>query len=101
MLVVTEFAAAAIRHLLQVCNAPDDAGLRIAGASHGGPLKARLAREPALQDTVVIAANGARVFLDRTAADLLRDKILDVTIGVHGRVEFFPTDAPQPVEPGR
>ena len=44
---------------------------------------------------------GARVFLDRAAADLLRDKILDVTIGVHGRVEFFPADAPQPAEPGR
>lgn len=100
-MLVTDFAATAIRHLLRVCNAPDDAGLRIARVSHGGPLRARLAREPALTDTVVVAADGARVFLDKAAADFLRDKILDVTIGVHGRLEFFPTDAPQSVEPGR
>jgi Fe-S cluster assembly iron-binding protein IscA len=101
MLIVTDFAAAAIRHLLDGCNAPDDAGLRIARASSAGPLKARLARAPAPEDTVVIAADGARVFLDRAAVNLLGDKILDVSIGVHGRVVFFPADARQPVEPGR
>ena len=101
MLIVTDFAAAAIRHLLEGCNAPDDAGLRIARASYRGPLKTRLAREPALEDTVVIAADGARVFPDKAAAALLRNKILDVTIGVHGRVELFPADAPLPAEPGR
>jgi iron-sulfur cluster assembly protein len=101
MLIVTDFAAAAIRHLIDGCNAPDDAGLRIARASSAGPLKARLARGPAPEDTVVIAAYGARVFLDKAAANLLGDKILDVSIGVHGRVVFFPADARQPVEPGR
>jgi iron-sulfur cluster assembly protein len=100
MLVVTDFAAAAIRHLLEECNAPDDAGLRIARASSTGPLTARLARAPAPEDTVVIAADGARVFLDKAAAQLLGDKILDVSIGVRGRLEFFPVDSRQSVEPG-
>ena len=101
MLIVTDFAAAAIRHLLEGCNAPDDAGLRIGHGSSVGVLKARLARAPAPQDTVVIAAYGARVFLDEAATHLLGDKILDVTIGVRGRVEFFTADAPQRVRRGR
>jgi iron-sulfur cluster assembly protein len=101
MLIVTDFAAAAIRHLLEECNAPDDAGLRIARTSSAGALTARLARAPAPEDTVVTAADGARVFLDKAAANLLGDKVLDVTIGVHGRLEFFPADSRQSADPGR
>jgi iron-sulfur cluster assembly protein len=100
MLTVTDFAAAAIRHLLERSNA-SGGGLRIARASTGGPLKVFLAQAPAPDDTVVFAADGVRVFLDEEAAGLLGDKMLDVTIGVRGRIEFFTTDARQPIEPGR
>jgi len=101
MLTVTDFAAAAIRHLLERSKAPYDAGLRLAWAPSARSLKVRLARVPAPGDKVVVAAYGARVFLDEAAAGLLGDKILDVTIGVRGRVEFFAADARQPIEPGR
>jgi Fe-S cluster assembly iron-binding protein IscA len=99
MLIVTDFAAAAIRHLLERSNAPDDAGLRISKAATRTSLKVHLKRAPAPDDTVVIANNGARVFLDEWAARLLDKKILDVTLGEGGRVEFFATRTRQPIEP--
>lgn len=101
MLTVTDFAAAAIRHLLERSNAPQDAGLRIARVATTRSLKVRLAREPAPGDTIVVADDGTRVFLDRTAVRLLDGHFLDVTLGVGGRVEFFTAKAAQPVEPGR
>lgn len=101
MVTITDFAAAAIRHLLERCDAPEDAGLRVARAATPQSLKVRLAREPATEDIVIVASYGARVFLDRTAARLLEGKTLDVTLGVGGRVEFFTGRARQPIEPGR
>ena len=101
MLTVTDFAAAAIRHLLERSNASEEAGLRIARGLARGRLKVGLARAPASGDTVVVAAAGVRVFLDESAASLLDGKMLDATLGVGGRVDFFATDAREPVEPGR
>jgi iron-sulfur cluster assembly protein len=74
--------------------------LRIARAATTQSLDVRLKRAPAPGDTVVIAAYGARVFLDETAASMLDEKILDVTLGAGGRFEFFTADARQPIEPG-
>jgi iron-sulfur cluster assembly protein len=99
MLIVTDFAAAAIGHLLERSNAPDGAGLRISRAATRTSLKVHLKRGPAPDDTIVIANNGARVFLDGWASNLLDQKILDVTLGEGGRVEFFATQARQPIEP--
>jgi Fe-S cluster assembly iron-binding protein IscA len=101
VLIVSDFAAVAIRHLLEQYHVPPGAGLRIARAATTRSLKVRFASAPAPEDTVVIAADGARVFLDRAAASLLDGKVLVVTIGARGRVEFFTADAGQRVEPGR
>lgn len=101
MLAITDFAAAAIHHLLERSDAPPDAGLRIARTSPLRSLEVRLARAPAADDKVITADNGARVFLDDAAAGILRESTLDVTIGVGGHVEFFTTRARQPIEPGR
>lgn len=101
MLSVTDFAAAAIVHLLERHHAPDRAGLRIAWAPATRSMTVRLARGPAPDDTVITARNGAHVFLDPAAAGHLDGKILDVTLGVRGRIEFFTTRAAQPIEPGR
>lgn len=101
MLTVTDFAAAAIRHLLERRNAAAGSGLRLAQASGSRPLQAILAPAPAPRDTLVVAANGARVFLDEAAVSLLNGKILDVALGVGGRIEFFTVDAREPIEPGR
>jgi iron-sulfur cluster assembly protein len=101
MLTVTDFAAAAIRHLLERSNASDEAGLRIARGLTTRRLRVGLVREPASGDTVIIAAAGVRVFLDESAASLLNGQILDGTLGVGGRVDFFTTEAREPAEPGR
>lgn len=101
MLTITDFAAAAIHHQLERSDAPADAGLRIARTSPIRSLEVRLARAPEPGDTIVIAPNGARVFLDEAAASLLSETVLDVTIGVGGHVEFFTTKVRQPIEPGR
>jgi Fe-S cluster assembly iron-binding protein IscA len=96
MLSVTDFAAAAIHHLIERARAPAEAGLRIACDSTASPLRARVAREPEPQDAVVVAAFGARVFLGEVAARLLDDKVLDVVVGVGGQVRFVATVARRP-----
>ena len=101
MVDVTDFAAAAIRHLIERNKAPDGTGLRISRGSSGRPLEVRLARAPEPKDTVVVVADGVRVFLDATALSLLDGQLLDVSFGVRGRVEFFTVGARQPIEPGR
>lgn len=101
MLTVTDFAAAAICHLIERSNVPDYTGLRIARAPATRQLKVCLVRAPAAGDTVVIAGAGARVFLDQAAASLLDGKLLDATLGVGGRVNFFAANAREPIEPGR
>ena len=93
MLTVTDFAAAAIRHLLERSAASDDAGLRIARAPAAPRLRVSLVRAPAGGDTVVVVAAGVRVFLDDAAATLLDGKILDATLGVGGRIDFFAANA--------
>jgi iron-sulfur cluster assembly protein len=98
---VTDFAAAAIWHLLEGCNAPYNAGLRIAKAPTGGRPKAGLAAAPAPDDTVVVAVDGARVFLDAAATALLDGKFLYVTLGEGGCIEFCTAHAAQPIESGR
>ena len=100
MLIVTDFAAAAIRHLVERNKAPDGTGLRISQGSSGRPLKVALARAPEPGDTVIVV-DRARLFLDATAVQLLDGQILDVSFGVRGRVEFFTAGAGQSIEPGR
>ncbi|HEY7048556.1 MAG TPA: hypothetical protein VH373_15155 [Jatrophihabitantaceae bacterium] len=99
MLNVTDFAAAAIRHLIERNNAPAGSGVRISRGTSERPLKVTLARAPEPDDTVIIAGDGARVFLDADAASLLDGQILDVSIGVRGRVEFFTADARESIGP--
>lgn len=101
MLHVTDFAAAAIRHVIERNKAPYGTGLRISQGTAERPLKVELAGAPELGDTVITVADGVRVFLDAAAVGLLDGQILDVSIGVRGRVDFFTADARQAIEPGR
>lgn len=88
MLTLTDSATTQIRNLtVENPEVPDDAGIRIASNPDGATLTLSLALVPA-EDDAVIAENGARVFLEPTAAGLLDDKTLDAGVDPAGQVQF-------------
>ena len=88
MLTLTNNAITAIRSLTGQPELPDDAGLRImAGDSQPSSLQLALAPNPIAGDEV-IETDGARVFLEPTAADVLSDKSLDAELDNDGGVAF-------------
>jgi iron-sulfur cluster assembly protein len=94
MLVLSDNAVAAITSLVDRPGLPAGAGLRIASTGDGTqPLTLSTAAAPESADLVVEGAavdgGGARVFLDRDAADLLDDKVLDAQVSDRGAVEFL------------
>ena len=84
MLTLTPTAAEVVRTLVEQSEAPDSGGLRIAAASddsaaEGVELELSLVGEPeALDETV--EQEGATVYLDPGAAELLDDKLLDAQV---------------------
>jgi iron-sulfur cluster assembly protein len=94
MLAISESAAEAIRGLGDAPQAPEGAGLRIvarAGEGEGDvALELSLTATPAEEDEVV-EEEGAQVFLDPAAADLLDDKRLEAQVEA-GRVTFGISD---------
>lgn len=95
MLTLTDDARLAIRSLVAPTDVPDDAGVRIASTGtvdgQGPELALTVAPAPEPGDEVV-DDEGARVFLDPTAAELLADETLDVQIDRSAeQVNFFLT----------
>ena len=81
MLALTEHAAVAIRGLVAAAELPDG-GLRIDSPDANGAAphyEARIAPAPDPGDEI-LDAGGAHVFLPRSAADRLDDKVLDVRV---------------------
>ena len=82
MLTLTHTAAEVVRSLVEQSEAPDSGGLRIAAgdpAVEGVELELSLVVEPeALDETV--EQEGATVYLDPGAAELLDDKLLDAQV---------------------
>ncbi|MGC9670601.1 HesB/IscA family protein [Planosporangium sp. 12N6] len=93
MLAVTDNAAAVIRDLTDQEQVPDGAGLRIATDESAGALRLSLEPEPQEGDQV-LDAEGARLFLDRQAAQILDDKSLDAAVDAQGGVQFAVEDQP-------
>ncbi|MFY1668699.1 HesB/IscA family protein [Plantactinospora sp. WMMB334] len=87
MLTMTENAVLVIRDLTAQQEVPDGAGLRIASDLNAGSLNLSLAASPAQGDQVV-DSDGARVFLDPQAAQILDDKSLDAAVDAQGAVQF-------------
>jgi iron-sulfur cluster assembly protein len=86
MLTLTENAVQAIRSLQP--ETQPAGGLRImAGDSDAAPLHLSLAPNPMAGDQVV-ESEGARVFMEPAAAEVLSDKALDAEIGDDGGVAF-------------
>lgn len=96
-LTLTDNASNVIRALSERSELAEEAGLRIAGADDGGAptdLAVALVMTPRTEDKVV-EQEGARVFLDPTAADLLEGKVLDATVDENGKVRFLMTAHPE------
>jgi iron-sulfur cluster assembly protein len=85
VLTLTNHAQDAVRTLTQDPQAPERAGLRIAAGNQG--LELMLVAEPAPGDAL-IDDDGARVFLESQAANLLDERTLDAKIE-GDKVNFF------------
>jgi Fe-S cluster assembly iron-binding protein IscA len=87
MLTVTQNAVAEIRNITDQPEAPEGTGLRISSDPDRGSLTLSLAPVPGPGDAVV-EADGARLFLDGPANELLADKTLDAAVDSSGSVQF-------------
>lgn len=92
MLTLTDTAAQVIRDLSSQVTDSADTGVRISTQADGtGSLLLSVVDGPESNDRVV-EADGARIFLDPTAADMLDDKALDADIDEGGAVAFLVTE---------
>jgi Fe-S cluster assembly iron-binding protein IscA len=86
VLTLTDSAATEIRNLVADPQIPEDGGVRIASNADGA-LTLALASGPAEGDDVV-DQDGARVFLEPHAGELLDDKLLDAGVDTAGNLQF-------------
>jgi iron-sulfur cluster assembly protein len=93
MLALTHNAVLVIRDLAAQQEVPSGAGLRIASDPAAGSLTLALAAQPERGDQVV-DADGARIFLDPQAAEILDDKALDAVVDEQGAVQFGVAEQP-------
>ncbi|MFD0887858.1 Fe-S cluster assembly protein HesB [Streptosporangium algeriense] len=92
MLTLTDTAAQVIRDISSQVAESEDTGVRISSQTDGtGSLTLSVVNGPETNDKVV-ETDGARIFLDQAAADLLDDKALDADIDEGGSVAFLVTE---------
>ncbi|WP_433561378.1 hypothetical protein ACQP1O_27735 [Nocardia sp. CA-151230] len=87
MLMLTPTAVEAVRDITSGDGAPQDAGLRISTPDDAQSFHLAVAAAPS-QDDEVLTAEGARVFMDRKAAEFFDDKILDAGLDAKGNATF-------------
>ncbi|GHJ56293.1 iron-sulfur cluster biosynthesis family protein [Micromonospora chersina] len=87
MLTMTENAILVIRDLANQQDVADAGGLRIAADTDAGSLSIELVEQP-IQGDQVVDNQGARIFLDADAAELLNDTSVDATVDDEGIVQF-------------
>ena len=87
MLTLTENASTIVKNITQQPEAPDSAGLRISSDDATQTFEVTAAPDATPGDQVV-EQDGATVYLDERAAELLDDKVLDAAVDPDGRVEF-------------
>lgn len=87
MLNMTDNAVLVIRDLANQQDVAEDGGVRIAADPEAGSLTVELVARPAEGDHVV-DNQGARIFLDSDAAELLGDASVDATVDDEGIVQF-------------
>ncbi|KAB1927349.1 adhesin [Micromonospora sp. PSH03] len=87
MLTMTDNAVLVIRDLANQQDVAQDGGVRIAADTEAGSLTVELVPEPVQGDRVV-DNQGARIFLDEDAAELLGDASVDATVDDEGIIQF-------------
>lgn len=96
MLTLTENASTIVKTLVDQNLSTEDAGLRFSqeGAESGG-LTVTTTEQPVPGDAVV-EQDGAKVYLDETAAVALGDQVLDAAVDQEGAVQFslLPSSSP-------
>ncbi|WP_307859052.1 iron-sulfur cluster biosynthesis family protein [Herbiconiux sp. SYSU D00978] len=88
-LTMTDTASTVVKTIAAQSAGSEHGGIRIAGADPGtgSDFSLSIAPEAAPQD-VVVENDGARVFLDESAAQALDDTVLDAQINEDGSVRF-------------
>ncbi|SCL28824.1 Fe-S cluster assembly iron-binding protein IscA [Micromonospora nigra] len=87
MLTMTDNAVLVIRDLAAQQDVLSDGGVRIAADMTAGSLTVELVEAPADGDQVV-DNQGARIFLDSDAAELLGDASVDASVDDEGIIQF-------------
>ncbi|MEU8068183.1 MULTISPECIES: iron-sulfur cluster biosynthesis family protein [unclassified Micromonospora] len=87
MLTMTDNAVLVIRDLAAQQDVADAGGLRIAADTDAGSLSIELVPQP-VQGDQVVDTEGARIFLDSDAAELLNDTSVDAVVDEEGVVQF-------------
>ncbi|MGH3622205.1 MAG: hypothetical protein ACRDQ5_10495 [Sciscionella sp.] len=90
MLALTPTALKVVRSITEDETTPDGAGLRIATSPDNtteGALELSVATAPAADDQV-LTGEGARIFLEPSAAVYLDDKVLDADVDESGQPTF-------------
>lgn len=85
MLALTENVTTIVNKLTE--GAPEISGLRIAAEGDGQALSVSPVAQ-AEQDDQAIQQDGATVYVDGTASDLLADKVLDGGVDEDGNIQF-------------
>ncbi|MGY0002968.1 iron-sulfur cluster biosynthesis family protein [Micromonospora sp. I033] len=87
MLTMTDNAVMVIRDLANQQDVAEAGGLRIAADTDAGSLSIELVEQP-IQGDQVVDNQGARIFLDADAAELLNDTSVDAVVDDEGIVQF-------------
>ena len=95
MLTLTENASTVVKTIVEQSETDQRAGLRISQDAVDSPALHVIATEAPQPGDQVLEEDGARVFLEETAAETLEDKVLDARVDDNGGVQF--TLSVQPV----
>ena len=88
MLTLTENASTVVKTLVDQQGSPDVGGLRISQDAPDSPALHVIPSEAPQPGDQVVEEDGARVFLEETAAVTLDDKVLDAQVDDAGGVQF-------------
>ncbi len=88
MLTLTENASTVVKTIVDQSEGNQEAGLRISQDAVDSPALHVIASEAPQPGDQVLEEDGARVFLEETAAETLDDKVLDAQVDDNGGVQF-------------
>jgi iron-sulfur cluster assembly protein len=88
VLTLTENANNVVKNIVEQSSASSEAGLRISQDAPDSPALHVMPTEAPQPGDQIVEEEGARVFLEETAAVTLDDKILDAQVDQSGGVQF-------------